>query len=57
MSEINTADMFIVYKDKNGQFSYQHYIDQLNDGNLIDEDTGDDLEAIGWTLNPPADKI
>lgn len=46
-------DMWLVYKDDNGNLFYQHWNDLTDVGTLIDEETGDDMAIVGWTtLNP-----
>ena len=48
-SEINTTDMFLIYKADNGEHYYQHWMDVVNDGTLIDPETGEDMKVVGWT--------
>lgn len=49
---MNTSDMFLVYRDETGILHTQHWSDLVEIGTLIDPDTGDDMELVGWTTNP-----
>jgi hypothetical protein len=46
---MNTSDMYLVYKDDNGDYHRQHWKDVVVVGTLIDPETGDDMEIVGWT--------
>lgn len=48
-SNINVSDMFLIYEGDNGEHYYQHWMDVVNDGTLIDPETGEDMKIIGWT--------
>lgn len=49
---MNTSDMFLVYRDAKGNFHKQHWSDVVEVGSLIDPDTEDVLELLGWTTDP-----
>lgn len=51
---VNTADMWLIYVSNDGQNHYQHWNEVTEVGGLIDPDTGDDWELIGWTDKLPA---
>lgn len=44
----NTNSMFLIYKDSEGRQFSQHWEDLSEMGTLIDPETGEDLELIGW---------
>lgn len=46
---MKTTKMFLVYKDSDGEFHYQPWQDVAEVGTLIDPETGDDMELIGWS--------
>ena len=46
---INTGPMRLVYQGENGEIYTQPWQDLTEAGTLIDPETGDDLEIIGWT--------
>lgn len=46
---MQTSDMFLVYRDHDNKVHWQHWSDLVQSGTLVDPDTGDDLEVIGWT--------
>ena len=48
--KFNTALMWLVYRDSQGNFQEQHWQDLAVYGNLIDPETGDDWEIIGWRV-------
>lgn len=48
---MNTSDMFLVYRDEEGILHTQHWSDLVEVGTLINPDTGDDMELIGWTTD------
>lgn len=45
---INTSSMFLVYQDSEGRQFSQHWEDLTNMGTLIDPETGEDMELVGW---------
>lgn len=45
----NTEDMWLVYRDSQGHEHLQLWSDIPEVGGLIEWDTGDDMELIGWT--------
>lgn len=49
---VNTNSMFLVYQDSEGRKFYQHWEDLTESGTLIDPETGEDLELIGWYSSP-----
>lgn len=48
--EIRTGDMWLVYKDAEGNQHDQSWKDVVEVGTLIDPETGDDMEIVGWTF-------
>jgi hypothetical protein len=44
----NTSDMWLIYVDTNGDQHCQHWRDLVDVGTLIDPETGDDMDIIGW---------
>ena len=40
--------MVLVYKSENGEFHTQEWQDLVESGTLIDPETGDDMEIVGW---------
>ena len=50
---ITTRPMWLVYKDDEGSKHYQPYADITSAGTLIDPETGDDMELVGWTDREP----
>lgn len=48
---MQTSDMFLVYRDAKGILHTQHWSDLMEVGTLIDPDTEDVLELIGWTTS------
>ena len=44
----NTHGMELVYRDEYGTLYEQSWTDLQESGTLIDPETGDDLELIGW---------
>ncbi len=53
MDNVNTSPMWLVYKDESGALHYQPYEDVASAGTLIDADSGNDMELVGWTTIPP----
>lgn len=51
---IESRDMWLVYTDQNGANHYQPWGDIVAAGTLIDPESGDDMEMVGWTTTPPA---
>lgn len=47
------SSMWLVYADTEGGKHYQPWQDLEESGTLIDPETGEDMEMIGWTTNPP----
>lgn len=47
---INTNDMYLVYRDIEGNHHFQHWEDVTSCGTLIDPETGEDMELIGWVI-------
>lgn len=45
---MNTSDMWLIYKDSNGKEHRQHWTDVLEVGTLIDPETDEDMEIVGW---------
>ncbi|MFZ2239804.1 MAG: hypothetical protein WAV90_09715 [Gordonia amarae] len=50
---MNTSPMWLVWKDARGRLHYQPWDDVDSVGGLIDPDTGDDMELVGWTEKRP----
>lgn len=46
---MDTSDMWLYYKDSKGVEHRQHWKDLVEVGTLIDPETGDDMEIIGWS--------
>ena len=44
-------NMWLVYTDERGKKHYQPWQDLVEVGTLIDEESGDDMEMIGWTID------
>lgn len=51
---IETGNMWLVYSGRNGGKHYQPWQDLDSVGTLIDEETGEDMEMVGWATIPPA---
>jgi hypothetical protein len=49
----NTYPMWLVYLDEQGVKHYQHWMDLPEAGTLIDPESGDDMELVGWTTHNP----
>lgn len=47
--EYNTSEMYLVYRDGSGSLHPQPWDDLFYSGTLIDPDTGDDMDIVGWT--------
>ena len=45
---MNTSDMWLVYIDGRGEQHTQHWNDIVDSGSLIDPDTGEDMDVVGW---------
>jgi hypothetical protein len=45
-----TDEMYLVYQDEENNRHYQHWADLQESGTLIDPETGDDMELVGWTI-------
>ena len=50
---IQDGDMWLVYVDAEGERHYQPWQDLQESGTLIDGETGEDMEMIGWATEPP----
>lgn len=49
-----TSDMWLVYvSDDNQQRYFQPWQDLVSFGTLIDPDTGNDMDLLGWTTIDP----
>lgn len=46
--EYNTTHMHLVYRDSEGNLHEQPWQDVVEVGTLIDPETGDDMEIVGW---------
>ncbi len=44
----NTSTMHLIYQNHKGQEFSQHWLDLTEMGTLVDPETGEDLELIGW---------
>lgn len=44
----NTSTMHLIYQNPKGQEFSQHWRDLTEMGTLVDPETGDDLELVGW---------
>jgi hypothetical protein len=51
--KVETSQMFLVYKDGDGEYHYQSWEDVQECGGLIDPETGDDMKLIGWVTELP----
>ncbi len=47
--KIETSDMWLVYEDSSGNKHYQPWTDLVECGTLIDPESDEDMEMIGWT--------
>ena len=45
-----TDEMYLVYQDEAGSHHYQYWADVQEVGTLIDPETGDDMELVGWAI-------
>lgn len=55
---MNNTPMWLVYREEStGKLHYQHWRDVPEVGTLIDPDTGDDLQLVGWTATTPEDIV
>lgn len=50
---VETRGMWLVYVDFNGNRHYQPWQDLTSAGTLIDPESGDDMEVVGWTTAAP----
>lgn len=48
------APMWLVYRDADGALHYQPWEDLMEVGTLVDPQTDEDMEMVGWTLRHPA---
>ena len=48
---MQTEDMWLVYQDKSGNLYYQHWSEVVEVGGLIDPETDEDMEIVGWTTH------
>lgn len=44
-----TSDMLLVYVDQRDKLYFQTWSELECQGSLIDPDTGDDMDVVGWT--------
>jgi len=51
---VETGNMWLVYADCNGDHHYQPRQDVAEVGTLIDPESGDDMEMVGWTTTTPS---
>lgn len=51
----NTEDMWLVYRSESGDSYFQPWQDLTTAGTLIDPDSGEDMELVGWTTDLPFD--
>lgn len=51
---IKTGGMWLVYVDAHGDNHFQPWQDLEESGTLIDPESGEDMEMVGWTTTPPA---
>lgn len=49
-TETYTTPMFLVYADESGERHFQSWADLVSVGTLIDPETGEDMECVGWCL-------
>lgn len=49
MANFNTGPMWLIYRDSGGKLKSQPWGDLEEVGPLIDPDTGDDLDLVGWS--------
>lgn len=49
----NIGPMFLIYIDSEGNHHYQPWQDVVVVGTLIDPETGDDMDILGWTESVP----
>jgi hypothetical protein len=50
---IQTGDMYLVYANQAGERFLQPWQDLDTVGTLIDPATDEDMELVGWTIEPP----
>lgn len=50
---MNTSSMWLVYEDNQGVLYYQHWKDATTNGGLVDPDTDEDMDIVGWTTELP----
>lgn len=48
-SHVRTDPLFLVYVDETGQYHYQPWGDVTESGTLIDPESGEDMEMVGWS--------
>lgn len=46
---IQTGSLDLVYRDENGDLHTQSWEDLTSSGTLIDPETGDGMELVGWS--------
>jgi len=51
---INSGNMWLVYVADNGENHFQPWQDLMSAGTLIDPESGDDMEMVGWTTTAPS---
>lgn len=47
------SDMWLIYVDDNNNRHYQHWRDVAEVGSLIDPESGEDMDLLGWTTERP----
>lgn len=47
---VQTGNMFLVYRDSEGELYSQLWSDVATEGGLVDPYTDEDMELIGWEL-------
>jgi len=50
---ISSGNMWLVYVADNGENHFQPWQDLMSAGTLIDPESGDDMEMVGWTTTAP----
>lgn len=47
--EIETGDLYLVYRDDQDNYHYQPWEEIDSTGNLIDPESGEPYEIVGWS--------
>ncbi|BBY54004.1 hypothetical protein H7J07_05220 [Mycobacterium koreense] len=50
---MKTSNMWLIYEDSTGEKHYQPWQDVDTAGGLVDPDTDEDMELVGWTEDRP----